>query len=81
MEIILQNYMETKYHSYCSTLMQWDSIIILFENGHFGWFYIDIDNEIVINNNNNQCILWLISPTSNYKYDEFLRQLAQKSQC
>lgn len=80
METILKKYMETKYQSYSSTLIQWDSIIILFENGHFGWFYIDIDNEIVIDDNI-QCILWLISPTSNYKYDEFLRQLTQKSQC
>lgn len=76
MESILKQYVNKEYQSYCSTLLQWESILILFENGHFGWFYIDIDHEVSTND-----ILWLISPSSNYKYDEFLRQLTQKSQC
>ena len=76
---VLQSHLDEQYLSYCDIFTQWDSILILFDNGHFGWFYLDIDNEIIVNNNS-QSILWLIHPHSNSKYDTFLNQLSLKSQ-
>ena len=83
MDNVLDIYINMKYKSHLSILKQWDSIFILFENGHFGWFYLDIDNETTINNdtNNSSFIVWIISPNCNRKYDEFLNQLTQKSKC
>eukprot|EP01084_Bolivina_argentea_P006572 12467_1 len=75
MQNLLNKEINKTYESFCSILHEWDSILILFENGHFGWFYIDIFNEI-----SNNFILWLIAPNTNYKYDTFLNQLKQKSQ-
>eukprot|EP01083_Nonionella_stella_P052371 138960_1 len=64
---------QSKYVNYYSILSECDSVLILFENGHFCWFYLDICNQILKENDN--MIVWLIEPNANPKYDEFMHEL------
>ena len=64
-----------KFHKHMDLICKWDVIMVSFENGEFGLFYIDMDNALELNTN----IIWIIKPGTHPTYAKFLKQLQQKS--